>query len=122
MLPDYSDFSTREASAFIGLTSELRTRWRNRDPWKNGSRMIGERWEDEALIENLRRDMIALRDDIRRQARRLVVVICAPLRAAHRTMRGPSSRMAAPFVRGAGKRGPGYDGGALLPNVERSQE
>ncbi len=41
--------------------------------------MIGKRWEDEALIENLRRDMIALRDDLRRQARRLVVVVMPEL-------------------------------------------
>ena len=80
LLPDYgNEFSTREASAFIGLTSELRTRWKNRDHWRIWSRMIEEKWEDETLVENLRRDMIALRDDLRRQARRLVVVVLPEL-------------------------------------------
>ena len=99
LLPDYSDFSTREASAFIGLTSELRTRWKNRDHWRIWSRMIEEKWEDETLVENLRRDMIALRDDIHRQARRLVVVVMPELSDVHESDLFGDPRMAGLYFR-----------------------
>lgn len=53
---------TSELSAFLSITSELETRWRNRDPWRAWMRAAGAEWSDPERRAALREHLAAVRD------------------------------------------------------------
>lgn len=53
---------TSELSALLSITSELETRWRNRDPWRAWMRAAGAEWSDPERRAALREHLAAVRD------------------------------------------------------------
>lgn len=53
---------TRDLFALVGITSELETRWKNRDPWRTWMKRLGGKWQDPAQRAELRANLVALRD------------------------------------------------------------
>jgi lysophospholipase L1-like esterase len=66
---------TRDLSAFVSITWELEKRWKNRDPWRTWMAKLGSKWEDPALLADLRANLVALRDANAGASRDLVVLV-----------------------------------------------
>lgn len=66
---------TRDLFAFVSITSELETRWKNRDPWRIWMKHLGGQWEDPSLREELRANLVALRDALAGSSSQRVVLV-----------------------------------------------